>query len=124
MLLLKQLFTSFKACCSIVKSFRRQARNKKKFSKVKKVRNVGLLCSILDVRPDVLEFGEDLGEETRLRVDPEHRLRQLVDDLDATVPELLLVRLDEERLQRVADLIAHVAENNYCDGVKSGYVML
>ena len=34
---------------------------------------------------------------------------ELVDDADTSVPEPLLVRLDEEGLEGVADLVAHVA---------------
>ena len=33
-----------------------------------------LLIPVLDVGADVLELGEDLGEEGRFGVDPEHRL--------------------------------------------------
>ena len=64
---------------------------------------------VLDVGAHVFELREDFGEERGLGVDPEHGLAQLVDDVDAAVPELVLVRLDQERLQRVADLVAHVA---------------
>lgn len=55
-----------------------------------------------------LELGEDLGEEARLGVDPQHVRRQPVDDDEAPVPELLLGVLDEERLQGVRNLVAHV----------------
>ena len=67
-------------------------------------------CSrpVLDVGSDILELREDLGEEGRFRVDPEHGAAQLVDDADTPVPELVLVRLHQERLQRVAYLVAHV----------------
>ena len=64
---------------------------------------------VLDVGAHVFELREDFGEERGLGVDPEHGLAQLVDDVDAAVPELVLVRLDQEWLQRVADLVAHVA---------------
>ena len=74
-------------------------------------RTSSLLRPVFDVGADVLKFGEDFGEKSRLRVDPQHRLGQLVDDVDAPIPELLLVRLDQERLQRVADLVAHVTES-------------
>ncbi len=67
------------------------------------------LVSVLDVRADILQLGEHLGEEARLGVDPEHGPAQPVDDVDAAVPEAVLVSLHEERLQRVADLVAHVA---------------
>ena len=36
-------------------------------------------------------------------------LPELVDNGDAAIPELFLVRLDEERLEGVADLVPHVA---------------
>ncbi len=65
--------------------------------------------SVLDVCADVLELSEDLREECRLRVDSQHRLGQQVDDPDASVPEAVFVGLDQKRLQRVADLVAHVA---------------
>ena len=63
---------------------------------------------VLDVGSDLLELREDLREERGLGIDPEHGAAQLVDDVDAAVPEFVLVRLHEERLQGVADLVAHV----------------
>jgi hypothetical protein len=65
---------------------------------------------VLNVCPYVLELCKDLCEEARLRVDPEHWSAQPVDDVHAAVPEAVLVRLDQERLQGVADLVAHVTE--------------
>ena len=64
---------------------------------------------VLDVGSHVLQLREDLREEPRLGVYPEHRGAQAVDDGDAAVPEALLVRLHKERLQGVTDLVAHVA---------------
>lgn len=55
-----------------------------------------------------LQFGEDLGEEARLGVDSQHVRRQPVHDEQASVPELVLGVLHQERLQRVANLVAHV----------------
>lgn len=55
-----------------------------------------------------LQLGEDLGEEGRLGVDPEHGSAEGVDDEETAVPEAVLVVLHQERLQRVADLVAHV----------------
>ena len=65
---------------------------------------------VLDVAAHLLELREDLGEEVGVRVDPEHGPAQPVDEVDAAVPEPVLVGLGEEGLQRVADLVAHVAE--------------
>ncbi len=83
------------------------------FAKVQLFRIRNSKCSssipVLDVGAHVLELGEDLGEERRLRVDPEHGLGEEVDDADAAVPEAVLVALNQERLQGVADLVAHVA---------------
>lgn len=56
-----------------------------------------------------LQFGEDFGEVARLAVDAQHLGAQSVDDEEASVPEFVLAVLDEEGLQRVADLVAHVA---------------
>lgn len=55
-----------------------------------------------------LQLGEDLGEEAGLGVDAQHAARQPVDDVQAAVPELVLGVLDEERLEGVGDLVAHV----------------
>ena len=77
--------------------------------------NVTLLSScffsipVLDVRADLLELGEHLREEGGLCVDPQHGRAQLVDEGDAAVPEAVLVRLNQEGLQGVADFVAHVA---------------
>ena len=56
-----------------------------------------------------LQFGEDLGEVSGLAVDAQHLGAQPVDDEQAPVPELVLAVLHEEGLQRIADLVAHVA---------------
>lgn len=82
------------------------------FFKTRKPDAAAFSVPVLDVCPDILELREDLGEEGGLGVDPEHGLAQLVDDVDAAVPELVLVRLDEERFQGVADLVTHVAGTN------------
>lgn len=55
-----------------------------------------------------LEFGEDFGEEGRLCVDPEHAPAEGVDYEEAAVPEAVLGLLDEEGLEGVGDLVAHV----------------
>lgn len=56
-----------------------------------------------------LQFGEDLGEESRLAVDSQHLGAQSVHDQEAPIPEFLLAVLDEERFQGIADLVSHVA---------------
>lgn len=55
-----------------------------------------------------LQFGEDFGEVARFGVYPEHVGGQTVDNVDAAVPEALFGILNEERLQRIRDLVAHV----------------
>lgn len=55
-----------------------------------------------------LQLGEDLCEESRLAVDSQHLGAKSVDNQEASVPEFILAVLDEERLKRVTDLIAHV----------------
>lgn len=59
--------------------------------------------------PNTLQLSEDLGEEAWLSIYPQHRPTQLVDNVNTTVPELFFVCFNQERLQWVADLIAHVA---------------
>ena len=53
-------------------------------------------------------------------------LPELVDNGDTAIPELLLVRLNEERLEGVADLVPHVAvreiETRQDDGLSGGGV--
>lgn len=56
-----------------------------------------------------LQFGEDLREESWLAVDSQHIGAQSVDDQKTPVPELVFAILHYERLQGVADLVAHVA---------------
>lgn len=55
-----------------------------------------------------LQLGEDLREEGRLTVDPEHLLAEQVHDEEATVPELFPSTIHQERFQRVGYLTAHV----------------
>lgn len=55
-----------------------------------------------------LELCEDLREEAGVGVDAQHAGAQRVDDPEAAVPEPVLVVLHKERLERVADLVAHV----------------
>ncbi len=64
---------------------------------------------VLDVRAHVLELGENLCEVGGLGVDAQHVRGEAVHDGDAAVPEPVLVALHQEGLQRVADLVAHVA---------------
>ena len=49
---------------------------------------------------------------------------ELVDNGDTAIPELLLVRLNKERLEGVADLVPHVAvreiETRQDDGLSEG----
>ena len=70
-----------------------------------------LLCSELRVSSDTLQLREDLCEEARLGIDPQHRptgqmkanyfqqfwnisfLPEFINDCDAAIPEPLLVRL-------------------------------
>ena len=53
-------------------------------------------------------------------------LPELVDNGDAAIPELFLVRLNEERLEGVADLVPHVAvreiETRQDNGLSEGGV--
>ena len=50
---------------------------------------------------DRLQFGEDVGEEPRIGVDPEHGPAEAADHVHAPVPEPLPAAPDQERLQRV-----------------------
>ena len=65
--------------------------------------------SVLNVGSDIFQLGEDLGEEAGLGVDPEHGGAEAIDDVDAPVPEAILVRFNEEWLEGVAYFVAHVA---------------
>lgn len=56
-----------------------------------------------------LQLGEDLREESWFAVDSQHFGAQSVDDQQATIPELVLAVLDEEWLQGITNLVAHVA---------------
>ena len=56
-----------------------------------------------------LQFSEDLREESRFAVNPQHLGAQSIDDQQASIPEFVFAVLDEERFQRVADLVTHVA---------------
>ena len=64
--------------------------------------------SVLYVGADIFQLSEDLGEEAGFCVDPQHGSAEAVDDVDAPVPEAILVRFNEERLQGVAYFVAHV----------------
>lgn len=55
-----------------------------------------------------LKLGEDLREESGLTVDSQHFGAKSINDQEAPVPELVLAVLDEERLERVTNLVAHV----------------
>lgn len=55
-----------------------------------------------------LQFAEDLCEESGLAVDSQHFGAKSVNDQETSVPELVLAVLDEERLQRITDLITHI----------------
>lgn len=71
-----------------------------------------------------LQLGEDLGEVAGLGVDAQHLRGQLVDDVQAAVPEALLGVFDEERLQRVGDLVAHVGVREVEAGEHDGLQIL
>lgn len=58
--------------------------------------------------PARLQLCEDLSEERRLSVDPEHGAAESVDDGQATIPEPFLVLFHQKRLERIGDFIAHV----------------
>lgn len=58
--------------------------------------------------PTRLQLCEDLSEERRLSVDPEHGAAESVDDGQATIPEPFLVLFHQKRLERIGDFIAHV----------------
>jgi len=65
--------------------------------------------ALLDQRKG-LELVEELGEVSGIAVDFEHVGAQLVHEGDHTGPKDGAVLLDEEGLERVADLVAHVGE--------------
>ena len=69
-----------------------------------------LLRPVFDVRADIFQLREDLGKEGGVGVDPEHGRAQLVDDVHAAIPKLVLVRLDQEGFEWITDLISHVTE--------------
>jgi len=64
-----------------------------------------------------LELIEKLGEIALVSVDPEHVRAQVGHQTARPLPEDGPVLLDEERLERVADLVAHVGEGQ----VKTGH---
>lgn len=68
--------------------------------------------SVFYVGSDVFQLSEDFREEAGIWVDSQHGCAQLVDDVDASVPKSILVRLHKERFQGVAYFISHVTENN------------
>lgn len=74
--------------------------------------------------PTRFQLREDLGEEGGLRVDLQHVSAQSVDDEEAAVPELLLVVLHQEGLQRVGDLVAHVGVAHVEAGEDDGLKLL
>lgn len=71
-----------------------------------------------------LQLREDLGEVARLRVYPQHVGGEPVDNVQAAVPELLLGVLDEEGLQGVRDLVAHVRVREVEAGEDDGLQVL
>ena len=89
-----------------------------------------ILPSVLRSRPvlyvgtDVLQLGEDLREEAGLGIYPEHGAAEAVDDVDAAVPEAVLVRFDQEWLKWVAYFVAHVTAKSLLLGNKSVLAVL
>lgn len=65
--------------------------------------------SVIRIGTTCLQFGEYFGEVSGLAVDAQHLGAQSIDDEETSVPEFVLAVLDEEGLQRIADLVAHVA---------------
>ena len=64
--------------------------------------------SVLYVGTDIFQLGEDLGEEAGFSIDSQHGRAEAIDDVDAPVPEAILVRFNEEWLEGVAYFVAHV----------------
>lgn len=55
-----------------------------------------------------LQFAEDLCEESGLAIDSQHFGAKSVDDQETSVPEFIFAILNEERFQRITNLVAHV----------------
>lgn len=72
---------------------------------IKTYEEFGLLLLFLAL---ILQVSKHLGEEVRVGVYLKHLAAHAVDDLQAAVPEGLLLCFNQERLQWVGDLIAHV----------------
>lgn len=68
----------------------------------------------------VLQVGEHLSEVVRVRVDLQHLGAHQVDNGQAAVPEGLLGALNQERLERVRDFIAHVGVRQVEAGEQHG----
>lgn len=56
----------------------------------------------------IFQVGENLCEVVRVRIKLEHFATHTVDDVQAAVPEDVLVHLHQEGLERVGNLISHV----------------
>ena len=65
---------------------------------------------MLGVSPSITQLSEDFCEESRLWNYPDHGAAQLLVDENVAVPDILAVHLDQERFQRVADRVTHVAK--------------
>ena len=67
-----------------------------------------------------LQFSKYLSEKVRVCVDAQHLGAGGVDDGEAAVPEGLLTRLNQEGLERVRDLVAHVGVGQVEAGEQDG----
>lgn len=70
------------------------------------------------------QLGEHLSEESWFGVDPEHVEAEAVDDEEAAVPELVFGVFDEEGLEGVGDLVAHVGVGEVEAGEHDGLEVL
>lgn len=80
--------------------------------------------SVFYVGANIFQLGEDFRKETGIRVDSQHGWAQLVDNVDASVPKSILVRLHEERLQGIAYFVSHVTASKEDNWEKEKWVVI